>query len=545
MRQVRHNTEVTLPERLGRLRRVDRIGAGGFATVWLYHDDDLESPVAVKALADNWAQRTDVRERFLEEARMLRRADSEHVVRVYDIGEVDQTPYFVMSYADRGSLAAVTDAGPVPPGRAVDLISQAGEGIRVLHRRGIIHRDIKPQNLLLRTGEDDTEDVLVADLGVAKAMLHASGLTQVVGTPAYMAPEQANGLGVDTRADVHALGAVAYHLMTGRTAREGGIADLAAPRRPEPPSTVRPELAPFDPVLLRALEPQPDDRWPDVQSFVSALREAAGPAQAQSIDPVPSVVGPSSSADPSTVLDDAPAVASEPHTRAPGRRRALLIGVCAAVLACVVAGALLVSRALGGDGGPAPTTSSPPPSAEPSIAADIDWPALGSNIRLTEQHRIVAPGGSMWSYAVPKGWVPSFLSAGRATTSSAGVDEQTEVQWRPGGEPDVGGFQLRFRALDPTQTPLVQRIQRLALIRHARYPGFDLYKRTDNGLWFTYVDEHHHLRYNFWRWVPDPRADGDAGLEISVSGRKRDVQGLGALIRRAVAAARPVPKEQP
>ena len=119
------------------------------------------------------------------------------------------------------------------------------------------------------------------------------------------------------------------------------------------------------------------------------------------------------------------------------------------------------------------------------------------------------------------------------------------MQWRPGGEPDVGGFQLRFRALDPTQTPLVQRIQRLALIRHARYPGFDLYKRTDNGLWFTYVDEHHHLRYNFWRWVPDPRADGKAGLEISVSGRKRDVPGLGALIRRAVAAARPVSKEQP
>ncbi|HEX7738204.1 MAG TPA: protein kinase, partial [Marmoricola sp.] len=108
---------MTLPERLGRLRRVDRIGAGGFATVWLYHDDDLESPVAVKALADNWAQRADVRERFLEEARMLRRADSEHVVRVYDIGEVDQTPYFVMSYADRGSLAAVTDAGPVSPER--------------------------------------------------------------------------------------------------------------------------------------------------------------------------------------------------------------------------------------------------------------------------------------------------------------------------------------------------------------------------------------------------------------------------------------------
>ena len=88
---------MSLPEQLGRLRRIRRLGAGGFATVWLYHDDELASDVAVKALADNWAQRYDIRERFLEEARILRRADSDHVVRVYDIGEEDGTPYFVMS----------------------------------------------------------------------------------------------------------------------------------------------------------------------------------------------------------------------------------------------------------------------------------------------------------------------------------------------------------------------------------------------------------------------------------------------------------------
>ena len=520
---MRHNTQVTLPERLGRLRRVDRIGAGGFATVWLYHDDDLDSRVAVKALADNWAQRADVRVRFLDEARMLRRADSEHVVRVYDIGEVDQTPYFVMSYADLGSLATLTDAGPVPVGRAVDLVAQAGEGIAVLHRRGIIHRDIKPQNLLLRSGEDDAEVVLVADLGVAKAMLHASGLTQVVGTPAYMAPEQASGLGVDARADVHALAAVCYHLMTGRVAREGGIADLASPRRPAPPSTLDPGLAPFDHVLLRALEPRPDDRWPDVLSFTAALRTAA--------DTRPAQVGSAA-----TVVQDPPAARRGSRT--------MLAGICALVLACVIAGALVLTGALGDDGDGPSAAASTPPAAEPSIAADMDWPVLAADIGLARRHRIVSPGGSVWSYAVPVGWVPTPMRGGAPDVAGAArIDTLTEVQWRPDHEPTIGGFQLRLRAIDPVLSPLDQRIQRLALIRHAHYPGFDLYRSTRDAIRFTYIDGRDHLRYNFWQWVPDPRASGNAGLEISVSGRKRDVKGLGALIRRAVAAARPVSEE--
>lgn len=267
-----------LPERLGRLERRERLGVGGFATVWLYHDAELDSDVAVKALAENWAQRLDVRERFLEEARILRRADSDHVVRVHDIGEADGTPYFVMTYADRGSLAQLLEPGqPLPVQRAVDLVAQAAAGLRVLHDLGVVHRDVKPQNLLLRSGGSAGDRLLVADLGVAKAMLHASGLTQVVGTPAYMAPEQAFGEGVDTRADVHALAAVAYQLLTGRQAREVSIPELAHAGLPASPSRHEPSLTPeVDAVLLRALDPSPEARWPDVDSFVAALRSATG-----------------------------------------------------------------------------------------------------------------------------------------------------------------------------------------------------------------------------------------------------------------------------
>jgi serine/threonine protein kinase len=254
---------------------VDRLGEGGFATVWLYHDAELDSDVAVKALAENWAQRLDVRERFLEEARILRRADSDHIVRVYDIGEADGTPYFVMTYADLGSLATVLEPGvPLPPGRVLDLVRQAGAGLSVLHDHGVVHRDIKPQNLLLRSGGSAGDRLLVADLGVAKAMLHASGLTQVVGTPAYMAPEQATGGGIDRRADVHALAAVTYQMLTGRLARTGTISELAHASLPAPPSSYVELPGAVDDVLLRALQPDPEHRWRDVGSFVTALGAA-------------------------------------------------------------------------------------------------------------------------------------------------------------------------------------------------------------------------------------------------------------------------------
>lgn len=285
---------VSLPECLGRLRRVDRLGVGGFATVWLYRDDELDSDVAVKALADNWAQRLDIRERFLEEARILRRADSDHVVRVYDIGEVDQTPYFVMTYADQGSLAQLLEPGiPIDPERVVELMRQASDGIGVLHAHGVIHRDIKPPNLLLRGTQDGGQQLLVADLGVAKAVLHASGLTQVVGTPAYMAPEQAAGLGIDSRADIHALGAVAYHLLTGNQVREGGFAGLADACLPPPPSTVAAVPQELDAVVLKALAHDPDDRYAEIGQFADALEAALHGPPSESA-PAPGSASPAS-----------------------------------------------------------------------------------------------------------------------------------------------------------------------------------------------------------------------------------------------------------
>lgn len=520
---------MSLPERLGRLRRVDRIGAGGFATVWLYHDDELDSPVAVKALADNWAQRADVTERFLEEARFLRRADSDHVVRVYDIGEADGTPYFVMTYADRGTVADLIEPGCTAPAlsRVVDLMAQAGAGVAELHRTGVIHRDIKPQNLLLRSAPDGGERVMVADLGVAKAMLHASGLTQVVGTPSYMAPEQAHGVGLDLRADVHALGAVTYHLMTGRLVRDGGIGALAQPVLPPAPSTLADVPGAFDAVVLRALAPDPEDRWPDVPSFVAALRWAERrSAQDDALTRTVERHAP-------LVVQATEAISADPPASRPPARTARVALLALLVLVLTFGAAYGVTRLVTGDDSPRASDASDA-SGSPTTAADIDFPALAITKDQAYDTHVVRAGKQVWSYPVPAGWVA--YDGQDAVIAPADVDSRQQVRWRPEGEPVVGGHSLRVQARDTTQKVEQAVAAKSQDLRTSKdLDAVDIYETTGDAIYFTYRDGAGRLRYDFFRWVPD--ALGRATLEISVTGRGVDEDGLTALLDKVATDA--------
>lgn len=264
---------MSLPDQLGRLRRIRQVGAGGFATVWLYRDDELGSDVAVKALASNWAQDPAMRERFLIESRLLRRAASTHVVEVHDVGVTDDgIPWFVMTYADQGSVAGLLRAGRPEPAVVADVVRQAARGLAALHDLGIVHRDIKPENLLLTSRPDGGRRVMVADLGVAKLVTGGSEATLHVGTPSYAAPEQADPtVELDGRADVHGLGAVAYEMITGRAPRTG------LPHGATPPSvrSVLPDVPEaVDAIVMRALEPDRSHRWSDVTSFARALEAA-------------------------------------------------------------------------------------------------------------------------------------------------------------------------------------------------------------------------------------------------------------------------------
>ncbi|MGH3387535.1 MAG: serine/threonine-protein kinase [Actinomadura sp.] len=269
-----HDTWVSMPDSVGRYR-IDRVlGAGAFASVWLGHHDSGGAPVAIKVLSGSLYDDLDVRRRFLEEARLLYGADSDRLVRVQDIGELpDGRPYFVMSYADRGTLAERMRKRPLSVRESLAIAEEIAYGVEDVNRLGIIHRDLKPSNVLFQSTPDGGERLLIADLGLAKALAHASGaFTLPVGTPGYMSPEQARfGGGLDVRADVYGLGALSYHLLTGRT-----------PGRPPvetPPSRLRPELGPgVDQVIMRALEMERENRWPTAEAFGRALATVRGSA---------------------------------------------------------------------------------------------------------------------------------------------------------------------------------------------------------------------------------------------------------------------------
>ncbi|MEW2295024.1 serine/threonine-protein kinase [Streptomyces sp. NPDC006743] len=318
--------------RIGRYRLERRLGTGAFGTVWLAHDDELDAPVAVKVLAENWSHRLDVRERFLSEARLLRKAASPRVVQVHDIGELpDGRPYFVMEYADAGTLADLLAAGPLPLAEALRLTALAARAAQALHEAGVVHRDIKPSNVLLRTAPDGTRRVLLADLGLAKSLAEASGLTLAAGSAGYRPPEQAEpGAGIDARADVYSLGAVGYELVTGTVP--------GAPGRIVPPRRLRPGLdAGVARTLLRALEPDRERRWPSAEAFARELERAAA-----------TTAGATDGADGAAVAAEA-GRAEPPAARPRGRlawrgRRAAVAAAVVAVLAAAGVALALVLR---------------------------------------------------------------------------------------------------------------------------------------------------------------------------------------------------------
>ena len=271
-----------MPSRIGRYAVRRRIGAGGFATVWLAHDEHLDSPVAIKVLADNWTEDHQIRRRFLEEGKYLRKVESPHVVTVYDAGELeDGRPYLVMSYADQGTLADRLQSGPLSVMQAMGVIREVGAGLQALHDRGILHRDIKPANVLFRTvesGPSGTPRVraMVGDLGLGKALDVSSRLTMIAGTPSFVAPEQASAESPDARADQYSLAALAYLLLTGRAPySHTTLAEAANPGALPPVSTpLRPFPGHVDATLRRGLARDPEQRFAAVTGFVSALEES-------------------------------------------------------------------------------------------------------------------------------------------------------------------------------------------------------------------------------------------------------------------------------
>ncbi|WP_258398256.1 serine/threonine-protein kinase [Micromonospora noduli] len=273
---------MTAPLRIGPYAVERLLGVGSFAMVWLGYDRALDAHVAIKVLAENWSHDLRVRERFLDEARLLRRLEHERLIRVHAVGELpDGRPYAVLAWADGGSLRDRLAAGEIPAPTALRLLGEVCAGVAVLHRHGVVHRDLTPGNILFRSaGPGGGEQVLIADLGLAKALAAASGLTARAGTPGYMAPEQDDpGAVVDTRADVYGLGRLGIRLLAADPSS-------ANPTRPHPPRhspeiRLRDDVPPaVAAVLARATAHRPADRYPDAATLHAALIRATGPGGA-------------------------------------------------------------------------------------------------------------------------------------------------------------------------------------------------------------------------------------------------------------------------
>jgi eukaryotic-like serine/threonine-protein kinase len=261
----------------GRYRIIRRLGSGGMADVYCAEDTQLGREVALKLLYRRFAEDPDFVERFRREASSAAALQHPNVVQVFDRGEWDGTYYIAMEFLHGRNLKQVVrDHGALDPALAADLVSQILKAARFAHRRGIVHRDIKPHNVIV----DDEGRAKVTDFGIARA--GTSDMTEtgsIMGTAQYLSPEQAQGHPVDARSDLYSIGIVLYELLVGAPPFDAEspvtIALKQVSEEPIPPGRLNPAVPPaLDAVVMRALRKDPAERFQDADAFIAALESA-------------------------------------------------------------------------------------------------------------------------------------------------------------------------------------------------------------------------------------------------------------------------------
>jgi serine/threonine-protein kinase len=349
-----------------RYELVRPLGHGAMATVDLVHDVELDRAVALKRLAENLSRDEELRRRFIREARLAARLSHPNVVRVFDVGEDGGRPFIAMEYVEGETLAdLIARRGRLPVAEAATLGVQMCTGLAAVHAAGLVHRDVKPQNLLL-----GTDGVLkLGDFGIAVGH-EGTRLTiagTVLGTAGYLAPEQARGEEVTAAADIYAVGAVLYELLTGEPARTAdSLAELGSGDGFRAPDlAVRVPSAPPELVaaVTACLAVTPEDRPASAAALARQLAPVASEAATLALPP-----------DPATRATEILARPAGSHRRRTTRRLAAAGGLVAAAVAGLV---LAVALNSGG--------SSPQPSSKPHSVAP---PATGTNVAEQAQNLV-------------------------------------------------------------------------------------------------------------------------------------------------------------
>jgi serine/threonine protein kinase len=263
---------------LGQYRLVERIGRGGMATVYKAYQPSLDRYVAVKVLPTYLAHDPNFAARFRREARAIARLNHPHILPVHDFGQEGELSYIVMRYVEGGTLKKILGQ-PLALDRTIDILAQIGDALDYAHQQGVIHRDVKPANVLM----DQGKWAFLSDFGLAKMVAASVQLTKTgvgLGTPAYMSPEQAQGKPVDAQSDIYSLGIMVFEMLTGQVPFDADtplavlIKHLTAPL--PLPREVNPDLTdPVERVILKAVAKAPEDRFQRVGEMVEALRRAA------------------------------------------------------------------------------------------------------------------------------------------------------------------------------------------------------------------------------------------------------------------------------
>jgi len=449
--------------------RIEEVaGRGSMGVVYRATQLVLQRPVALKLIATESAHDTSFRERFQRESQLAASIDHPNVIPIYEAGEVDGSLFLAMRFVEGTDLGALIGAqGTLAPAHAVRIVAQVAAGLSAAHALGLVHRDVKPANVLIAAGED--EHVYLADFGLTKHASSAGGLTQpgtFVGTLDYSAPEVIRGDAADSRADVYALGCVLFHCLTGRPPfmRDSDVATMYAHLHDDAPapSTLAGIPGSLDAVVAKALAKDPGERYATAAELGRAARAAlseAGAPAAPSAAAAPSApASPAAPAEPPAPAA-APSAAAPPAAARTGDadregisrdwRIVLLTTLGLAMLAGLVAAVLVGAGVLGGgaggeDAAAPPARGAQAPRVEQAAAAK-DAPAKAAAEKPAAEKPAPPAGAPRPAAAIGVGHGPDGIAvddAGSVWVTNARDDTLTRIDERSGrvvGRPIAAG----------------------------------------------------------------------------------------------------------